>query len=308
MKIVILDALTLGKDIDLDIFNKFGDVTIYQSTNKEDTLSRVKNQDIVITNKVVIDKDIMQNSSIKLICITATGMNNVDLDYAKQSNIEVKNVAGYSTYSVAQVTISYALNFIQKLDYYKAYTKNRLWEKSEIFTNIDVPFNELNNKKWGIIGLGEIGKTVANIASAFGCDVQYYSTSGKNSNSSYNNVNLETLLSTSDIISIHCPLNKDTLNLLDKRNLDLIKDKAILINVGRGGIINEQDLVESFKRKNFYCALDVVDEEPIKSDSVLNEIVDNDRIIITPHIAWSSIEARNTLINMVASNIDDFLN
>ena len=307
MKLVFLDTKTLGSDINLDGFNKFGQVTKYETTSKEQTLERVKDADIVITNKVVIDKDIMENSSIKLICIAATGMNNVDLDYAKDANIEVKNVAGYSTSSVAQVTLSLVLNFVQKLDYYSNYTKTKQWEDSDIFTHIEKPFFELEGKKWGIIGLGSIGQKVAHIAQAFGCEVSYYSTSGKNTNTQYKNVSLEELLKESDIISIHCALTQATSNLLNETNLELLKENSIVVNVGRGGIINEADLVKVFKKKNFYCALDVVEKEPIAKNTVLNEILEDEKFVITPHIAWASIEARNKLINLIIKNIDEFV-
>lgn len=308
MKIVFLDRKTLGYDINIDRFEQLGQVTIYETTKPSETLKRIQNMDIVITNKVVIDKEIMDNSNIKLICITATGTNNVDLAYAKERHIEVKNVVGYAKATVAQLTITLALHFIQKLDYYKKYVEDKKWEKSDIFTHIDEPFYELENKNWGIIGLGNIGKRVANIAKAFECNVNYYSTSGKNSNTDYNQIQLEELLRTSDIISIHSGLNESTLNLINKTNLSLLKDGAILINVGRGGIINELDLANALdENKNLYCGLDVVNKEPIESDNPLNKIQNKDRLVITPHIAWASIEARNKIINDTFDNISKFI-
>lgn len=307
MKIVFLDTLTLGNDIDLTPFEKFGEVIKYQTTTPNETLQRVQNSDIIITNKVVIDRYIMDNSNIKLICVTATGTNNIDMEYAKEKGIEVKNAIGYSTSSVAQVTISLVLEFVQKLNYYKKYVKENLWEKSPIFTHIDVPFYELENKNWGIIGLGNIGEKVANIAKSFGCNVSYYSTSGMNNNTNYNNISLEELLKTSDIITIHCGLNNMTSNLLNKTNLNLLKDNAILINVGRGGIINEDDLVDIFNKKPLYIGLDVVEKEPIQTNSILKTILNNERVIITPHIAWASVEARNRLIIQTIKNIENFV-
>lgn len=307
MKIVFLDTLTLGDDIDLSPFERFGKVIKYQTTTPNETLQRVQNSDIVITNKVVINRDIMDNSNIKLICVTATGTNNIDMEYAKTKGIEVKNAIGYSTSSVAQVTISLVLEFVQKLNYYKDYVKKNLWENSPIFTHLDVPFCELENKNWGIIGLGNIGEKVANIVKSFGCNVSYYSTSGMNNNTNYNNISLEELLKTSDIITIHCGLNDKTYNLLNKTNLHLLKDNAILINVGRGGIINENDLVDIFYKKPLYIGLDVVEKEPIESTSVLKTILNNERVIITPHIAWASVEARNRLIIQTIKNIENFV-
>ncbi len=307
MKIVFLDRKTLGDDICLEKFNDLGEVTIYETTKPEETLQRVKECDVVVTNKVIIDKEILDKSNIKLVCITATGTNNVDLEYAKLKGIVVKNVVGYAKATVAQYTITSALHFIQKLDYYKNYVSSGKWEKSDIFTHLGESFFELSGKNWGIIGLGDIGKTVASIASSFGCNVNYYSTSGQNSNNEFSQLSLEELLKTSDVISIHSPLNEQTFNLLNKTNLPLLKSGAILINVGRGGIINEQDLADYInEEKELFCALDVIEHEPIKKENPLNSITKKQNLIITPHIAWASIEARNKIIDITYENIKSF--
>ncbi|WP_157278734.1 D-2-hydroxyacid dehydrogenase [Aliarcobacter butzleri] len=306
MQIVILDRATLGFDIDVNIF-KFGNVTSYDSTKENETAQRVKNADIVLTNKVVIGKNEIDNSNIKLICITATGMNNVDLEYAKEKNIAVKNVAGYSTSSVVQVGFSMILYFVQKLNYYKKYVDEGNWQKNELFTHIDEPFFELDKKRVGIIGLGEIGRNFAKKAKAFDCEVVYYSTSGKNSNSEYKSISLEELLKTSDIISIHAPLNENTKNLLTYENMKNMKDGAILLNLGRGGIINENDLAKLIDEKEIYCGIDVVSKEPIEESNPLLKVKNKDRLLLTPHIGWASIEARTRLVNMVAKNIEDFI-
>ncbi len=307
MQIVILDRATLGFDIDVNIFSKFGNVTSYDSTKENETAQRVKNADIVLTNKVVIGKNEMDNSNIKLICITATGMNNVDLEYAKEKNIAVKNVAGYSTSSVVQVGFSMILYFVQKLNYYKKYVDEGNWQKNELFTHIDEPFFELDKKRVGIIGLGEIGRNFAKKAKAFDCEVVYYSTSGKNSNSEYKSISLEELLKTSDIISIHAPLNENTKNLLTYENMKNMKDGAILLNLGRGGIINENDLAKLIDEKEIYCGIDVVSKEPIEESNPLLKVKNKNRLLLTPHIGWASIEARTRLVNMVAKNIEDFI-
>lgn len=308
MKIVLLDRKTLGNDISLEKFNTLGEVSIYETTKADETLNRVKDADIVITNKVVISKEIMEQSQIKLICITATGTNNIDLEEAKNRGIEVKNVVGYAKSTVAQLTITLVLHFIQKLDYYKKYVEEKKWENSDIFTHLDVPFYELENKNWGIIGLGNIGQRVAQIAKAFECNVNYYSTSNKNHNTNFNQVDLEELLKTSDVITIHSPLNDATKNLINKTNLNLLKDGAILINVGRGGIINEEDLAKTLdEEKLLYCGLDVVNEEPIRKDNPLNFIQNKERLVITPHIAWASIEARNKIVDTIFDNIQEFI-
>ena len=306
MKIAFLDRKTLGDDISIDNFNELGDVTAYDITKPEQILQRVQNIDVVVTNKVVIDKEIMDNSNIKLICVAATGMNNIDLEYAKQKGIIVKNVAGYSTSSVVQLTVSLALQFIQKIGYYDNYVKSGGWENSEIFTNIDQPFYELDGKTWGIIGLGSIGKGVATVASAFGCKVNYHSTSGTNNDKDYTQLSLEALLKTSDIISIHSPLNDATSNLISGSNLNSIKDGAILLNLGRGGIVNEQDISDAINNnQDIYYGCDVVTKEPIESNSPLLNTEDKSRVLFTPHIAWASKEARIRLLQGIKENIKD---
>ena len=308
MKIVLLDTDTLGK-VDLSIFEKFGKLEKYNVTCKEDTLQRVKEADIVITNKVVIDKAIMQKCpNLKLICIAATGMNNVDLDFAKEKGIEVKNVAGYSTASVAQATFTLLFSLIGSSAYYDAYVKSGGWSKSPIFTHLQREFFEIKDKTWGIIGLGNIGKSVAGIATAFGAKVVYYSTSGINRNSDYQRKSLDDLLKTSDIISIHAPLNEKTDNLIGKQELSMMKKGAIILNMGRGGIVNEEDLAYAIDNFDIYAGLDVSKEEPMKLDNPLLHVKNIDNIVFSPHIAWASREARKTLINMVAENIEKFVN
>ena len=307
MKIVILDRATLGFDVDISVFEKYGTVISYDFTKKEETQNRIKDADIVLTNKVLITKEHMDNSNIQLICITATGMNNVDLEYAKIKKIEVKNVAGYSTSSVVQVGFSMIFHFVQKLNYYKNYVDQGKWQKSDIFTHIDKPFFELDGKKVGIIGLGEIGRNFAKKAKAFDCEVMYYSTSGRNSNSEYKQVSLDELLKTCDIITIHAPLNDDTKDLLNYDNMKNIKDGAILLNLGRGGIINEADLAKIIDEKEIYCGIDVVSVEPILDSNPLLSVKNKEQLLLLPHIGWSSVEARNRLIEMVAQNIEDFI-
>jgi glycerate dehydrogenase len=307
MTIVFLDKKTLGDDVSLEQFNKLGNVISYDTTDVDQTQERVKNADIIVTNKVVIDKDIINNSNIKLICVAATGMNNVDLELAKEKAIEVRNVVGYSTSSVVQLTLTFVLQFVQKINFYDLFGKYS-WKYSNIFTNLSQPFNEIDNKKWGIIGLGNIGLGVAKVADAFGCEVQYFSTSGKNNNTQYKQVSLDELLKTSDIISIHAALNDKTLNLLNKSNIKNIKPNCILLNLGRGGIVNEADISEAIDNgQEIYYGTDVVTKEPIESTNPLLAIKDKDRIIITPHIAWASKEARVRLLKGIEENIKSFL-
>ena len=308
MKLVVLDAKTLGEDIDLSVFDIFGDVTVYETTAPQQTAERCKEADIVITNKVVIDKKVIDVCTrLKLVCVAATGMNNVDLEYARKRDIEVKNVAGYSTHSVVQHTFAMLFYLMEKLPYYDNHVKSKAWAKSGIFTCIDRPFHELRGKQWGIIGFGTIGKEVAKVAEAFGATVVYYSTSGLNDDSTSPRMELDTLLSTSHIVSIHAPLNEKTKNLLDFAKLEKLQSGAILLNLGRGGIVNEKDLVHVMDDKELYVGLDVTEKEPLPEDSPLYEVANPERLLITPHIAWTSVEAREKLVAGIVCNIEVFL-
>lgn len=308
MHIVILDAKTLGDDLNISILEKFGTVTRYETTSEEETAQRIEIADIIISNKVVITANLMEEAPrLKLICIAATGMNNVDLDAAKFKGIEVKNVAGYSTKSVVQHTFAMALYLLEKMAYYGNIVKNDDWSNSGLFTDVSHPFYEISGKKWGIIGLGAIGTEVAKIAEAFGAEVFYYSTSGKNLKSAYPHLTLESLLKDCDIISIHAPLNDDTYELINENNLSFLKEKSILLNLGRGGIIDETDLAFELDRREIYAGLDVLEKEPITLENRLNEVIHKERLLITPHIAWTSMEARKKLLDGIVENIQTFL-
>jgi len=308
MNIVLLDAKTLGDDLDISSLESFGTLIVYQTTSPEQTLERIQTADIVITNKVVISENIMEETpNLKLICIAATGMNNVDLDAAKRRGIAVKNVAGYSTKSVVQHTFAMTLYLLEKMAYYDRAVKDGSWSNSGLFTDVSHPFYEISGKKWGIIGLGTIGNEVAKIATAFGAEVSYHSTSGKNIKQEYPHQSLEALLKACDIISIHAPLNDATYNLINENNLPTIKEDAILLNLGRGGIINESDLALELDRRNLYAGLDVLEQEPLAPDNALNKITHQERLLITPHMAWTSIEARKKLLEGIVENIKVFM-
>jgi len=308
MNIVLLDAKTLGEDLDISVLEHFGTVTSYETTSHDETLERIQIADIVITNKVVITANMMEEApKLKLICIAATGMNNVALDAAKFKGIAVKNVAGYSTKSVVQHTFAMALYLLEKMAYYDYSVKDGTWTKSELFTDVSRPFYEISGKKWGIIGLGAIGQEVAKIATAFGAEISYHSTSGENLNHAYPHQSLEFLLKDCDIISIHAPLNGNTYNLINENNLPYIKNDAILLNLGRGGIINETDLAFELDRRKFYAGLDVLEKEPITLGNRLNEVKHKERLLITPHIAWTSIEARKKLLEGIVKNIQTYM-
>ena len=308
MNIVLLDTQTLGDDLDISSLDHFGTVTLYSTTSSEETLQRIKKADIVITNKVVITADMMKQApKLKLICIAATGMNNVDLIAAKAQGITVKNVAGYSTQSVVQHTFSMALYLIEKMRYYDQVVKSGTWTASKLFTDVSKPFYEIAGKRWGIIGLGSIGRGVAKIADAFGAEVCFFSTSGKNNTTDYLQLELNELLKSCDIISIHAPLNAQTDNLLNASNLGLLKKGAVLLNLGRGGIINEDDLAKELDKREIYAGLDVLSPEPVTLNNPLTQIKNQEQLLITPHIAWTSIEARKKLLDGIVKNIEEFL-
>lgn len=311
MNIVILDAKTLGNS-NLDSIAKLGKISIYQTTNKKDVVKRAKDADIILTNKVVLDSSILKKlPNLKLICITATGMNNIDLECAKKLKIEVKNVENYSTQAVAQHTLMFALNLLGKLNYYDRYTKKGKWAKNDIFCHIcnDHELCELENKNWGIIGFGNIGRCVAQLAKAFNANVKYYSTSGKNVNNDCSREkSLEELLKNSDIISIHAPLNEQTKNLITKKELLMLKKDAILINMGRGGIVNENDLAKVLRKRNFYFACDVLETEPMTKNHPFLDKKIQEKLLITPHIGWAYKGARAKLIEGIENNIKSFIN
>ena len=306
-KIVVLDSKTLG-NVNFDKLKEFGEVVLYEKTKTEEVEERVRDASIILTNKVVLNKDNLKNAEkLEIICETATGFNNIDIEYAKSKNIAVTNVAGYSTPTVAQHTFATLLHLYDKIGYYDEFVKSGEYSKSGMFTNLDKPFNDIEGKKWGIVGLGNIGKKVAKIAEAFGAEVVYYSTSGKNNNSDYKRVELDELLSESDIISIHSPLNSNTQGLFNYDNLKKMKKSSVLINMGRGPIVVEKDLAKAIDENIIAGAgLDVFSVEPMPEDSPLLKIKNKEKIVMTPHIAWASIEARERLFNDLIENIKAF--
>jgi len=307
VKIVILDTLTYG-DTDLGGFSRFGEVTAFETTAPDETLERIKNADVIVTNKVVISDAMMAECpDLKLICVAATGTNNVDLGAAAKRGVSVKNVAGYSTESVVQHTFSMLFYLLGHARYYDDYVKSGAWQQSPVFTHIGRPIFELKGKTWGIIGLGEIGRGVARAATAFGAEVIYHSTSGHNANPDYHRVELEALLQHSDIVSIHAPLNDATRNLIGLSELMQMKRGAVLLNLGRGGIVNEADLARVIDARECYVGLDVLEQEPMRDPHPLMGLKHPERLYITPHIAWASVEARDRLIAKVCDNIRAFL-
>ncbi len=308
MKLVMLDALTLG-DFDSKPFEQLGDFIKYKTTTQQQVIERCIDADIVLTNKVVLDSNILsQLKNLKLICVMATGTNNIDVAYAEANNIVVKNAVGYSTNAVAQHTLMLALSLLGRLNYYTRYVKNGEWVNSDIFCHLKHDLQDLNGKEWGIIGYGSIGKQVSKLASAFGANVSYYSTSGKNIKNDIPHKTLDDLLKTSNIISIHAPLNNATWNLIGAKQLEQLQSGAILLNLGRGGIVNEGDIAKILKKKDIFFGTDVLEKEPMIPNHPLLDSNISSKVLITPHVAWAYKDARQRLISIILDNIESFIN
>ena len=307
-KIVFLDEYSIaGRD--LSKISSQGEYIAYNNTAKEDVVERLKGADIAITNKVMIDGDIMrQLPDLKLICVAATGMNNVDLETAKELGIVVKNAVGYSTISVAETTLASALAIARNIVYFDEYFHDGRYSKADRAFCYDRLTFQISGKKWGIIGLGNIGREVARLASAFGCEVRYFSTSGAKREEAYPAMELDELLKWSDIVSVHSPLNERTRGLVGRRELQLMKPTSLIINVARGGIIDEAALAEAIDNGWVAAAaLDVFSVEPLR-ESPLYNIKDRYRLLASPHNAWSAAEAIDRLIDCVAENIRSWIN
>ena len=308
MKIVFLDVKTIGEDIDLSGYDKLGEIVKYDFSTPEQVPQRTQDADVIVLNKAPINEQTIGNAkNLKLVCVTATGTNNLDKDYLEKRKIAWRNVAGYSTESVAQHTFAMLFYLLEKLNYYDAYVKDERYVGDTIFTHFAERFHEINGKTWGIIGLGNIGRRVADIAKAFGAKVIYYSTTGRNTQEGYTRVDFDTLLRTSDIVSVHAPLTKETEGLMDASAFAKMKPSSIFLNLGRGAIVVEQDLADALNEGRPAAAgLDVLCEEPMSAESPFLPIKDSKRLLITPHIAWASIEARTKLMQIVLQQIEDF--
>ncbi|MDF2454311.1 MAG: hprA [Cytophagaceae bacterium] len=306
-RIVVLDAETLGQVEALNNLRTLGQVMVYEHTDAHQVASRISQAHIVVTNKVVLTStDLAMAPDLQLICVAATGINNIDVEAATKRNIQVKNVRGYSTFGVAQQTIAVILSLVHRLPFLDAYVKNGSYSKGGSFTFIHEDIRELKGKKFGIIGLGEIGRQVAAIAQALGCEVIYYSTSGKNNDPNYKRVEWAELLSSADVLSIHAPLNEQTKGLIDYIAMSRMKSRAIIHNAGRGGIVVEEDLCRALKEDKIgLAALDVYIQEPLQAESPLLDPLLKDRLLLTPHTAWAAKESRERLVWGIIENIKE---
>ena len=308
MKIVFLDAKTIGDDCDLEQFRALGEVIMHDYSTEDEIPDRVRDADVLVVNKSEMNETSLATAEhLKLICVTATGTNNLDKEYLDSRNIAWRNVAGYSTENVAQHTFALLFYLLEKMAYYDNYVKSEKYVNDTMFTHFGESFHELSGLNWGIIGMGAIGQRVAGLAKAFGCRVMYYSTTGKNNQPEYERVSLKELLQTSDIVSVHAPLTEDTKCLMNREAFAQMKASAIFLNVGRGPIVDEQALADALNEGQIAAAgLDVLTQEPMAEDNPLRWIKDSNRLVITPHIAWASVEARARLMKIVAGQIRDF--
>lgn len=310
MKIVFLDAKSLGEDIDYSPFEALGEVVKYPFSTPEETAVRTRDADVIVLNRVPINaSSIPYAGRLRLVCVTATGTNHLDKEYLASRKIAWRNVAGYSTESVAQHTFAMLFYLLEQLRSYDDYVREGHYINDRAFTHFSGSFHELNKKTWGILGLGAIGRRVASLAEMFGASVIYCSASGRPPQDGYHQVDFDTLLSSSDILSIHAPLNEYTEGLIDDRAFQKMKPEAILLNLGRGPIVSEKALAEALNDHQIRAAgLDVLCQEPMACDCPLLSVRDRNRLLITPHIAWAAVESRQRLMNIVAGQIRDFLN
>jgi len=307
-EIVFVDADTLGPDVDITPITSQGRAIVFERTDAGQTAERIKNADVVVANKVKIGASQLRESNVRLVSLTATGTNNVDLDFCKANGIAVTNVAGYSTESVAQHTVAFALQLVGQLSYYQSYVASGHYPTSQMFTHYGPKWFELSGKRWGIVGLGTIGQRVAELARAFGCEVVYHSTSGRNTDQPYTQLSLEELCQTSHVVSVHAPLNDTTKGLIAAKELEQMSGDSVIINMGRGGIIDERALAHAVRNGIIGgAATDVFSTEPPEAGNPLLSLADDHRFLATPHSAWSSVEARSRLIGEIAANIEAFL-
>ena len=308
MKIVVLEADAVGKDMSYQGYNKFGELEIYGNLPQEKVKETIRDADIIVSNKLLINESVLAGSKVRMIAEAATGYNNIDIAYCKAQGIRVANVAGYSTDSVAQHTVALLLSVYEKLSYYNDFVKSGKYAASSTFCHVENYFHEIAGKTWGIVGLGAIGRATAKIAEAFGAKVIYYSASGNTYDVDYETVDFDTLLTTSDIITVHCPLNDKTNGLFGEDAFCKMKNTAVLINVARGPIVSGQALVDALNKNEIMTAgLDVFEVEPMTADNPLQAFKDDSRLILTPHIGWGTVEARRRVIDEVELNIQAFL-
>lgn len=307
MKIVFLDEYTLG-GADLTAIRALGDYVGYEKTKPEEVVARAEGAEVLIVNKVIIgEQEMAQLPDLRLICVAATGVNNIDLEAAKRRGISVRNAVGYSTHTVAEATLGSVLALQRQVVYYDCYVKSGAYSASGEWVNFDRPTHRLWGKNWGVVGMGNIGREVARLAEAFGCKVAYSSTSGVARNEAYPQMALNELLAWADVVSVHCPLNETTRGMIDTEEIALMKPTALIVNVARGGIVVEEAVRRALNEgKLAGAAFDVYPSEPMPADSPLLHIKDSDKLLLSPHNAWSAVESIENLVECIATNIKNY--
>ena len=304
MNIVVLDAATLGADIDLSPLHAVGTVIPYAATSEEEMPLRVREADVIVANKARLNAATLASATrLKLICEAATGYDNIDVSWCKEQGIAVANVAGYSTHSVAQVTLAMALSLYTHLPEYHSFVASGAYSKSNCFNRLEPVYCELAGKTWGIVGLGNIGRQVACVAQAMGCRVIAHTRTPREG---YDCVSLDTLCRESDIISLHTPLTDATRHLIGREQLTKMKDGCVLINVARGAVTDEEAVAEAVLSGKILFGCDVYAREPFATDHPYTKLLDRTGVCLTPHMAWGSREARQRCVAEIAENISAF--
>ena len=306
MKISVLDGATLGADVDLTPLYEVGDVTVFDTTPEELVSERLKKSNCAVVNKIKMNENTLKGADeLKLICVAATGFDNIDLEYCKNKGIAVCNVVGYSTDSVAQLTLAMVLSLSVHLSEYTSFVDSGKYTESGVANRLVPTYYELAGKKWGVVGLGNIGKKVANVAKAVGCDVYAYK---RTPVEEYNCLDIDTLCKECDIISIHTPLNEGTKNLVNEKRINSMKKGAIVVNVARGAVCDEKALADAAEKGNIQLGVDVYTKEPFDCDHPYNKILGLPNVCLTPHMAWGALDARNRCVKEIAENIKAFEN
>lgn len=307
MKITLLDAKTLGEDLSLEPLKQIGECVVYQETDTKDIEERIKDTDVVIINKIKLNETNLKNvKNLKLICLAATGYDNVDTSYCHENGIGVCNVVGYSSHSVAQLTASLVLALSTNLTAFSKYVRDGEYTKSGVANRLTPVYHELFGKTWGIVGYGNIGKEVAGIAKALGCNILY---TRKQQDNSAECVDLDTLCKKSDIITLHTPLNNATKHLINDEKLNLMKNDVIIVNVARGAVTDEEAVAKAVKEGRVGAfGADVYSVEPFGENHPFNEIMNYDNVLLTPHMAWGAYESRKRCLDEIIENIKAFYN
>jgi glycerate dehydrogenase len=305
MKIVFLDAATIGNDLTYGIFEEIGEVVVYSTTNEEEFSAHAGDADVLVINKVKLNETNLHKApGVKLICLAATGFDNVDLDYCRKAGIGVCNVVGYSTQSVAQLTLSMALSLYTNLSQFTDFVRSGEYTKCGLANRLTPVYHEIAGKTWGIVGYGNIGMQVAHVAEALGCRILVYK---RTPVEGVECVDFDTVCQKSDILSLHVPLNESTRNLLDKEHVAMLKKNAVVINVARGAVTDEAALADAVLNGSIGgLGVDVYSKEPFDTDHPFNKIKHLPNVLLTPHMAWGGYETRVRLLEEIKENIISF--